>query len=140
MDQSETSSGFSKNLFSGEKVKPWFFATFNIMISHTFPWNFIDIAQVVQKIWRYPPSTWTVFNNFWEILTSAYNKWSQLFSNFQPTLNRLINNCVKLYWYKISSSSNINEGQNNTLSPRKKLLSKNPVLLGLDVYWFYYWF
>ena len=33
-------------------VKPWFFVTFNIVISHIFPENFIDIPQVVQKIWR----------------------------------------------------------------------------------------
>ena len=42
--------GFSKNVFSKERVKPCFFVTFNIIISHTFPENFIEIPQVVQKI------------------------------------------------------------------------------------------
>ena len=42
--------GFSKNVSSKERVKPWFFMTFNIIIRHTFPENFIEILQVVQKL------------------------------------------------------------------------------------------
>ena len=42
--------GFSKNVSSKERVKPWFSVTFNIIISHTFPENFIEIPQVVQRI------------------------------------------------------------------------------------------
>ena len=42
--------GFSKNVSSKERVKPWFFATFDIIIRHVFPENFIEIPQVVQKI------------------------------------------------------------------------------------------
>ena len=42
--------GFSKNVSSKEKVKPCFFVTFNIIISHIFLENFIEIPQVVQKI------------------------------------------------------------------------------------------
>ena len=30
--------------------RPWFFVTFDIIISHIFPENFIEILQVVQKI------------------------------------------------------------------------------------------
>ena len=30
---------FSINESSRERVKPWFFVTFNIIISHNFPWN-----------------------------------------------------------------------------------------------------
>ena len=41
--------GFSKNVSSKERVKPWCFVTFNI-ISHIFSENFIEIPQVVQKI------------------------------------------------------------------------------------------
>ena len=48
--------GFSKNICSRERMKPWFFVTFNISISHIFPKNFIQIPQVVQKIWRFSPS------------------------------------------------------------------------------------
>ena len=42
--------GFSKNESSEERMKPWFFATFNIAITHIFPQNFIEIPRVVQKI------------------------------------------------------------------------------------------
>ena len=48
--------GFSKNICSRERMKPWFFVTFNISISHIFSKNFIQIPQVVQKIWRFSPS------------------------------------------------------------------------------------
>ena len=41
--------GFSKNVSSKERVKCWFFVTFNI-ISHIIPENFIEIPQVIQKI------------------------------------------------------------------------------------------
>ena len=45
--------GFSKSLSSKEGRKSWFFVTFNINIimSHILPENFIEIPQVVQKIW-----------------------------------------------------------------------------------------
>ena len=33
-----------------EKVKPWFFVTFNIILRHIFPENFIDFSQVLRKI------------------------------------------------------------------------------------------
>ena len=42
--------GFSKNLTSEERMKPWFFVTFNITLRHIFPENFIKFPQVVQKI------------------------------------------------------------------------------------------
>ena len=41
-----SSSGFSSN----ERVKPWFFVNFNIIISHVFPKDFIEDLQVIQKI------------------------------------------------------------------------------------------
>ena len=41
---------FSKNVSSKEKVKPWFFVTFNIILRHIFPENFIEFPQFVQKI------------------------------------------------------------------------------------------
>ena len=41
---------FSKNALSKEKVKPWLFVTFNIILRHIFPDNIIEFAQVVQKI------------------------------------------------------------------------------------------
>ena len=42
--------GFSKNVSSKERGKPWLFVTFNIIIRHIFPENFIDIPQVIQHI------------------------------------------------------------------------------------------
>ena len=41
---------FLKTAFSNEKVKPWFFVTFNIIINHIFPENSIEIPQVIQRI------------------------------------------------------------------------------------------
>ena len=35
---------FSKNVSSKEKVKPWFFVTFNIILRHIFPENFIEFS------------------------------------------------------------------------------------------------
>ena len=42
--------GFSKSVSSKERVKPWFFVTFKIIISHISLENFFEIPQVVQKI------------------------------------------------------------------------------------------
>ena len=42
--------GFSKNVSSKERVNPWFFVTFNIILKHIFPEKFIEFLQVVQKI------------------------------------------------------------------------------------------
>ena len=41
---------FLKNISSNERMKPWFFVTFNIIISHVFPKNSIEHLQVIQKI------------------------------------------------------------------------------------------
>ena len=38
--------------FSVQTLKLWSFVTFNIVIRHIFPGNFIEIAQVIQKIQR----------------------------------------------------------------------------------------
>ena len=42
--------GFSKSISSKKREKPWFFVTFNIILRHIFPENFIEFPQVVQKI------------------------------------------------------------------------------------------
>ena len=41
--------GFSKNVSSKERVKP-FSVTFDIILRHIFPENFIEFRQVVQEI------------------------------------------------------------------------------------------
>ena len=43
---------FSKNISSKERVKSSFFVTFNIILKHIFPKDFIEFPQVVQKIWK----------------------------------------------------------------------------------------
>ena len=44
------SCGFSKSAFFRGESEALFFMTFNIVISHIFPENCIEICQVVQKI------------------------------------------------------------------------------------------
>ena len=45
------------------------FVTFDIVISHVFPENAIEISRVVQKIWRFSPSILTIFIDFSNFLT-----------------------------------------------------------------------
>ena len=50
-----------------------------------------------------------------------------VFFQFQYTLNRLFNNCIKLCWYQISSSWNMKQegrGESNWLPPEKTTLKK----------------
>ena len=61
-DQFDPPCGFSKTVSSKERVKHCFFVTFNIIIRHVFPENFIEIPQVVQKIWRISLSAKSFFN------------------------------------------------------------------------------
>ena len=58
--------GFSKNVSSKETVKPWFFVTFNIIIRHIFPENFIEIPLVVQRLWGISLSVLAIFINFYQ--------------------------------------------------------------------------
>ena len=37
---------FLKNVSSIDRVEPWFFVTFNIILKHIFPENFIEFPQV----------------------------------------------------------------------------------------------
>ena len=48
--QFDPTCGFSNNVYSKERVKPWYFVTFNIITSQIFPENFNEIFQIVQKI------------------------------------------------------------------------------------------
>ena len=57
-------SSFSKSLSSKERVKPWFFVTFNIITSHIFPENVIEILQAVEKLWRISLSILAIFIDF----------------------------------------------------------------------------
>ena len=79
--------GFSKNVSSKETVKPCLFMTFNIIISHIFPENFIEFPQVVQKLSRIPLSILAIFidfhqfSGFLDISLSQRNQWRQLIAD-----------------------------------------------------------
>ena len=99
---------FSKIVSSKERVKSCSFGTFDIITSHTFRENFIKISQVVPKIWRISLSIYfhrfsSIFWTFWhflitnKLMTSLITDDVSIF-HFQNTLNRLFNNCIKLYW------------------------------------------
>ena len=79
--------GFSNNVSSRVRVKPWFFVTFNIIICHIFPC-------------------------YKETNASVYYEWCQHLFYSQPTLNRLFNNYIKSYRYLIGSSWNMKRGLN----------------------------
>ena len=61
--------GFFQNVSTREWVKPWFFVTFNIIVSPIFTENVIEISQVVQKTWIFSLSILTIFINFSDVLT-----------------------------------------------------------------------
>ena len=55
-------------------MKPWFFVTFNIMLSQIVLENFIEIPQVVQEI-RFSSSVLFIFIDFSDFLTfPCYNE------------------------------------------------------------------
>ena len=83
---------FSKTVSSKETVERCFFLTFNIILSHIFPENFIEFPRVVQKIWKNSLSMLANFRQFssifwifWHYLLTkklmmpAYNGWCQHF-------------------------------------------------------------
>ena len=57
---------FFKDVSAKETVNSWFFVTFNIIISHIIPENFIEIPQVVQKIWRLSLTKLASFIDFYQ--------------------------------------------------------------------------
>ena len=76
------------------------FLTFNIIINLIFPENFIELPQVVRKIWRFSPSILTIFINFSEFLTFPFYKETnvvsikQVISTFLSTVNLLKVGCL----------------------------------------------
>ena len=61
-----------RKMSSKARVKPWFFVTFNAIISHIFPENFFEIPQVVQKLRRISLSTLAIFLVTKKLMTSAH--------------------------------------------------------------------
>ena len=116
------------------------FLTFNIIISHIFLLIFIEISQVVQKIWRFSFSIFTIFINFPDFLTLRCNKETngvsikQMMSAilyFQPTQNRLLNNYIELNWFDNSSSWNMKEVR--LTSPEKTAFKKQSCLIRVNL-------
>ena len=60
--------GFLINVSSIERLEPCFFVTFNTMLKHISPENFIGFPQVIQKIWRNYLSILATFINFPQFL------------------------------------------------------------------------
>ena len=90
-----TPCGFSENVSSKERVKPWFFVTFSVILRHIFPENFIEFSLVVQKIWTISLPILAIFIHFhrffwifWhylvtkKLMSSAYNRSCRHFFNF----------------------------------------------------------
>ena len=77
---------FLENVSSKESVKPCFFVTFNVMISHIFPEKFIEVLQGVQEIQIISLAMLTIpkfSSTFWilcyflikkKLMASAYNR------------------------------------------------------------------
>ena len=90
-------------VYAGERVKPWFFATLNIIIRHIFPENFSEITQFVYQIRRFSPLILTNVIDFLDFLTlpcykethASILKMMSAIAYIQPTLNRLFNNCFE---------------------------------------------
>ena len=64
-------------LLKTRRWNPGFFVTFNNILKHIFPENFIEFPQVVQKIWRNSLSILAIFINFLsflDFLTLPYYK------------------------------------------------------------------
>ena len=81
---SEILTAFCKFVFG--KEKGWSLVFLLLILSHIFPENFIEVPQVVQKIWKFSCSILTfapLSRVFWhflvtkKLMTSAYNRWSQ---------------------------------------------------------------
>ena len=108
------------------------FLWLNFIISHIFSENFIEIAQVVEKIWSFSPSILTFFINFSDFLLQR-NWWRQHIINnisifyFQPTLNRLFNNYIDTDITLVL----LEIWRGEKPSHQNKLLWKSAALLGL---------
>ena len=86
---------FFTNVSPKKRLKPYLFVTFNIIISHIFPENFIEIPQVVQKILRLSMSILAIFINFhhffgfFNISLLQRNKWYELITDDVSIFNTL---------------------------------------------------
>ena len=60
--------GISKRCVFHKKGESLFFVTFDIIISHIFPEDFMEISKIIQNIRRFSYSQLTIFINFFYFL------------------------------------------------------------------------
>ena len=117
-------SGLSRNAFSRVRMKSSFFVTFNTIISHIIPENFVEIPWTIQEIWRFSSNFQILWHllNAKKLMAAPYYRWCQDFFYLQPTLNKLFKNCINLWRYWINSSWNMKgrKGQVVNLPPIRK--------------------
>ena len=138
-------SDFPKTIYSREGVTPCFFETFNIIIRHIFPETFNEIYQLVRELWRFSSRILTNLIIFMIFFFLVANKvMTQHITDdvsIYFSLNRLFNECTKLFWHWISFSWNIKDegvigggGVVKLTSLRRSHLSRSPALFGLKLY------
>ena len=93
--QFDPNFGFSKIVFSRERVRPWFLVNFSIIISDIFLANFIKIRHVLQKIWRFSSWILAIFANVSDFLTFTGCKKNNGVNLYQM-MSALFN--LKLLW------------------------------------------
>ena len=94
-----------------KRVRNRFFVSFNIIISHIFFKNFIEICSSCANVLTKFSDNISYFHHFSSIFSiflafSSYKEtndisWQQIVSpcfHFQHILNGLFNNCIKLHW------------------------------------------
>ena len=135
--------GFSKIVFSRERVNLWFLVTFNIIISDIYPENFIEILHVVQKIRRFSSALLAIFAKFSDFLTfncckslmtSAYNKSCQKFFSFNLLwIDYLttVSNHISIGSVFLEIKRGCSNWPPSPLAIKKKLPSKSPALSSL---------
>ena len=98
-DPSPPPHGFSKNLSSKERVKGWFFVTFNIIISRIFHWNSSNRSEDMKSFsvniscfHRFPLVFWIflIFPCYKETNDVSLEQIMSPFLHFQHTSNCLI--------------------------------------------------
>ena len=108
-----------------------------------FPKNFIEIHQVLQKMWRFFPPILTIFVNSYNSLAfpcskkrmkSSYNRWCQQIFNFNLLHTgrlTIVQSCIEFgsFLCKIWRGGRV---QTDTY-PQKNLPPKFPTLLGLTL-------
>ena len=120
---------------------------FHISIRHILPENFIEIPQVVQKLWIIPLSILAIFINFHQVFGFFYisllqrNKWCQFLTDdasisslstyFKKIAEQLFKVILKLDKFFLKYNLTPSAPPPLPHPPKEKLPPKSAVLLGL---------